>query len=98
MKMPNLVALIKPRGNWSITKAFIVVTMLALLVAVACNNDTDPTTEPTGTTTPATAIPAAIDGTESGGIPMLQFPNIADTVERVRPAVVSIVSQSLVQD
>jgi S1-C subfamily serine protease len=65
---------------------------------VACNNDTDPTTEPTGTTTPATAIPAAIDGTESGGIPMLQFPNIADTVERVRPAVVSIVSQSLVQD
>ena len=98
MKMPNLVALIKPRGNWSITKAFIVVTMLALLVAVACNNDTDPTTEPTGTTTPATTIPAAIDGTESGGIPMLQFPNIADTVERVRPAVVSIVSQSLVQD
>jgi len=98
MKMPNLVALIKPRGNWSITKASIVVTMLALLVAVACNNDTDPTTEPTGTTTPATAIPAAIDGTESGGIPMLQFPNIADTVERVRPAVVSIVSQSLVQD
>ena len=97
MKMPNLVALIKPRGNWSITKAFIVVTMLALLVAVACNNDTDPTTEPTGTTTPATAIPAAIDGTESGGIPMLQFPNIADTVERVRPAVVSIVSHSLVQ-
>ncbi|MDE0823089.1 MAG: trypsin-like peptidase domain-containing protein [Dehalococcoidia bacterium] len=98
MKMTNLVALIKPRGNWSITRAFIVVTMLALLVAVACNNDTDPTTEPTGTTTPATAIPAAIDGTESGGIPMLQFPNIADTVERVRPAVVSIVSQSLVQD
>jgi len=94
MKMPNLVALIKPRGNWSITKAFIVVTMLALLVAVACNNDT----EPTGTTTPATTIPAAIDGTESGGIPMLQFPNIADTVERVRPAVVSIVSHSLVQD
>ena len=94
MKMTNLVALIKPRGNWSITRAFIVVTMLALLVAVACNNDT----EPTGTTTPATAIPAAIDGTESGGIPMLQFPNIADTVERVRPAVVSIVSQSLVQD
>lgn len=98
MKMTNLVALIKPRGNWSITRAFIVVTMLALLVAVACNNDTDPTTEPTGTATPATAIPAAIDGTESGGIPMLQFPNIADTVERVRPAVVSIVSQSLVQD
>jgi len=98
MKMTNLVALIKSRGNWSITRAFIVVTMLALLVAVACNNDTDPTTEPTGTTTPATAIPAAIDGTESGGIPMLQFPNIADTVERVRPAVVSIVSQSLVQD
>jgi hypothetical protein len=29
---------------------------------------------------------------------MLQLPNIADTVERVRPAVVSIVAQIIVQD
>jgi S1-C subfamily serine protease len=89
MKMINLVALIKPLSNWSITRAFMVVVFLALLAAVACNNDSDPT---------ATTIPAATNGTESFGIPMLQLPNIADTVERVRPAVVSIVAQIIVQD
>ena len=66
-----------------------VVVFLSLVAAVACNNDSDPTD---------TAIPAATNGTESVGIPMLQLPSNADTVERVRPAVVSIVAQIIVQD
>lgn len=66
-----------------------VVVFLSLVAAVACNNDSDPT---------ATAIPAATDRTESVGIPMLLLPSIAYTVERVRPAVVSIVAQIIVQD
>ncbi len=70
------------------------VMMLVLLAAVACSSD------PTATPDPATAIPSSQStvGSEDGASTMLQLPNIADIVERVRPAVVSIVTRIVSQD
>ena len=61
------------------------VVVFAVLAAVACSSD------PTATAEPATSErPASQSSAESGSeaVAMLQLPNIADTVERVRPAVV----------
>ncbi|SUZ75225.1 uncharacterized protein METZ01_LOCUS28079 [marine metagenome] len=71
------------------------VVMFAILAAVACSSD------PTATAEPATSEqPASQSSTEGGSetVAMLQLPNIADTVERVRPAVVSIVAQTVSRD
>ena len=79
-------------------RILLAVTALAVLATVACSAD-DPT--PAASAVPATAVAtAAPPATESPGesSSMLQLPNIADTVERVRPAVVSIVAQIVTQD
>ncbi|MQG27961.1 MAG: PDZ domain-containing protein [SAR202 cluster bacterium] len=71
------------------------VVVFAVLAAVACSSD------PTATAEPATSEqPASQSSTEGGSeaVAMLQLPNIADTVERVRPAVVSIVVQTVSRD
>jgi S1-C subfamily serine protease len=66
--------------------------MLALLAAVACSTDLTATPEPAPTATQSAVV-------SEGNVPnMLQLPNIADTVERVRPAVVSIVARIVTQD
>lgn len=66
--------------------------MLALLAAVACSTDSTATPEPAPTATQSAVV-------SEGNVPnMLQLPNIADTVERVRPAVVSIVARIVTQD
>ena len=71
-------------------KASLVVVALSVSAAVACSGN-DPT--PSATAVPATA---ATNGAGDGAVVMLQLPNIADTVERVRPAVVSIVVQIII--
>ena len=71
------------------------VVVFAVLAAVACSSD------PTATAEPATSEqPASQSSTEGGSeaVAMLQLPNIADTVERVRPAVVSIVTRTVSRD
>ncbi len=71
------------------------VVVFAVLAAVACSSD------PTATAEPATSErPASQSSAESGSeaVAMLQLPNIADTVERVRPAVVSIVARTVSRD
>ena len=75
-----------------------VVAALAVLGAVACSsNNPAPTAVPVPAT--ATATPAAPPTVPAGGASkMLQLPNIADTVERVRSAVVSIVSEVIIVD
>ena len=73
----------------------LVVAALAILAAVACSSD-DATQ--TATAVPATAAvtPAPPPtGLTAGASNMLQLPSIADTVERVRSAVVSIVSETV---
>ena len=78
-------------------RASLVVAALAVLAAVACSGD-DPA--PAATAAPATAtIPGAASTSGNGdcGSNMLQLPNIADTVERVRPAVVSILTEVMMQ-
>ncbi len=71
------------------------VVMFAILAAVACSSDPTATAEPAISEQPASQ-------SSTGGDPkivaMLQLPNIADTVERVRPAVVSIVAQTVSRD
>ena len=76
------------------------VVMFAILAAVACSSDPTATAEP-ATAEPATSEqPASQSSTEGGSetVAMLQLPNIADTVERVRPAVVSIVARTVSRD
>ena len=71
------------------------VVVFAVLAAVACSSD------PTATAEQATSEqPASQSSTEGGSeaVAMLQLPNIADTVERVRPAVVSIVARTVSRD
>ena len=71
--------------------------VMTILIAVACSNDDS---EPTATATSPTAVPAVTSpgDVNTGGIQMLQLPNIADTVEQVRTSVVSIVAQIITQD
>ena len=71
------------------------VVVFAVLAAVACSGD------PTATAEPATSERPASQSSAEGGseaVAMLQLPNIADTVERVRPAVVSIVARTVSRD
>lgn len=75
-------------------RALLVVAALAVLAAVACSGN-DPT--PAATLVQATPAPPPTDSAGGSGN-MLQLPNIADTVERVRPAVVSIVSEVITLD
>jgi S1-C subfamily serine protease len=64
------------------------------------------TPQPTPTTAPsptATAVPEStavptIAPAQTESAPMLLLPNVADTVERVRPAVVSIVAEAIARD
>ena len=77
-----------------VNRAFLVVATLAVLAAIACSAD-DPT--PAATAVPATTAPPATES-PGGAVGMLQLPNIADTVERVRPAVVSIVARIITLD
>lgn len=80
------------------TRSILIAAAFSVLVAIACSGD-DPAA--TATSVPATvAIPGAgstsgIGAVDSG---LLQLPNIADTVERVRPAVVSILTEVISQD
>ena len=79
-------------------RTFLVVVALAVLAAVACSSNNP---APTATVVPATATatPAPPPTVPAGGASnMLQLPNIADTVERVRSAVVSIVSEVITVD
>ncbi len=88
---------------------WILVALVALLL-LACTNVT-PT--PTAAPVPATVPPIAASPTSAAPIPIpstaapvgtptpvvvLQLPNVADTVERVRPAVVSIVAEAPTRD
>ena len=71
------------------------VVMFAILAAVACSSDPTATAEPATSEQPASQSPT---GGDSKVVAMLQLPNIADTVERVRPAVVSIVARTVSRD
>ena len=71
------------------------VVMFTILAAVACSSDPTATAEPATSEQPASQSPT---GGDSKVVAMLQLPNIADTVERVRPAVVSIVAQTVSRD
>jgi S1-C subfamily serine protease len=71
------------------------VVMLSVLAAIACSSDPTATAELPPTPPPVTQTPS---GSEGGDVAMLQLPNIADTVERVRPAVVSIVTRIVSRD
>ncbi len=64
----------------------------AALVLAGCNTNQDPTTTPTSTPTP-TATPASGDAVPN----LATLPSIADLVERVQPAVVSIVVRDTVR-
>jgi len=79
------------RPSKSGLRVFLAVTMLALLAAVACSSD--PTATGESIPTPQPTIE-----NEGSAPSMLQLPNIADTVEDVRPAVVSIVARIITQD
>jgi len=71
------------------------VVVFAVLATVACSGD------PTATVEPATSEQPASQSSTKGGsdaVAMLQLPNIADTVDRVRPAVVSIVARTVSRD
>ena len=74
---------------WPSAKISFFVAVIALLAAVACTSDG---TSPTATTVPVPSATgsAAPPNPDSG---MLRLPNIADTVEQVRGAVVSIVAE-----
>ena len=74
---------------WPVVRTALLVAALAVLAAVACSGD-DP--EPT-----ATAVPPPVQSSSGAGN-TLQLPNIADTVERVRPSVVAIVAEVITQD
>ncbi len=71
------------------------VVVFAVLAAVACSSDPTATAEPATSEQPASQSPT---GGDSKVVAMLQLPNIADTVERVRPAVVSIVTRTVSRD
>ena len=71
------------------------VVVFAVLATVACSSDPTATAEPSTSEQPDSQ--SSTEGS-SEAVAMLQLPNIADTVERVRPAVVSIVAQTVSRD
>ena len=91
MVLRSLLNMFKAHMPQTIIRAFLAVAMLAVMAACS-GGDAEPT---------ATALPPATksaDGNEGGAVASLQLPNIADTVERVRPAVVSIVARIVTRD
>ena len=87
----NLLAAFVPRRPKTGIMALLIIAAMAVLAAAACSSDNP---SPTATV----PGPASTTGNSSGGSTVLQLPNIADTVERVRPAVVSILAESISQD
>ncbi|PKB58778.1 MAG: hypothetical protein BZY83_05210 [SAR202 cluster bacterium Casp-Chloro-G2] len=76
-------------------RAFLALAMLAVLTVVACaGGDADANATPVGSTAATTA---PVSGT-TAEMDSLRLPNIADTVERVRPSVVSVVAEIVTQD
>ena len=74
----------------------VLVVALAALAISACTNDESVATPvPTEASIPGPGPTSTVVDGDNG---MLQLPNIADTVERVRPAVVSIVSEIVTQN
>ena len=76
--------------------ALLLATVLLLLVSLACSTGADPTATPTVTPTSApaaTATPTAPPSTTVG--PLL--PSVSDVVAKVKPSVVSIAVQTLVE-
>ena len=71
------------------------VVVFAVLATVACSSDPTATAEPSTSEQPDSQ--SSTEGS-SEAVAMLQLPNIADTVERVRPAVVSIVARTVSRD
>ena len=86
----NLLWAVVPRRPKTGIMALLIVGALAVLASAACSID-DPS--PTATV----PGPASTTGNSSGGSTVLQLPNIADTVERVRPAVVSILTEVIIR-
>lgn len=87
--MNNLGNKVRLLRRWPVIRVALLAAALVVLAAVACSGD-DP--DPT-----ATAAPATIPST-GGASNTLQLPNIADTVERVRSSVVTIVTEIITQD
>ncbi len=90
--MARMLGITEVLSRGSVLKVSLALAMLTLLAAVACSGDPTATSRPPG---PATQ---SANGNESISRAMLQLPNIADTVEQVRPAVVSIVARVITQD
>ena len=90
--MARMLGVTKVLSHGSVLKVSLALVMLTLLAAVACSSD------PTVTSRPPTPTTQSASGNENISGPMLQLPNIADTVEQVRPAVVSIVARVITQD
>ncbi|MDA1128473.1 MAG: trypsin-like peptidase domain-containing protein [Chloroflexi bacterium] len=76
-------------------RVYLAVLISVALVAVACSGE-DPASTEIPDATATNPSPTSIIG--DGDVGMLQLPNIADTVERVRPAVVSIVTEVITQN
>ena len=90
--MARMLGVTKVLSHGSVLKVSLALVMLTLLAAVACSSD------PTVTSRPPTPTTQSASGNENISGTMLQLPNIADTVEQVRPAVVSIVARVITQD
>lgn len=92
--MKNIRGMYRFLKPWPAMRATLLVAALAVLAAVACSGD-----DPESTTTAASATATMSSaGSADGASNMLQLPNIADTVERVRPAVVSVLTEVITQD
>ena len=87
--MNNLGNKVRLLRRWPVIRVALLAAALVVLAAVACSGD-DP--DPTATTAPATIL------STGGASNTLQLPNIADTVERVRSSVVTIVTEIITQD
>ena len=97
MMMRTLHDIIRRGSPKLVIRTFLLVGALSVLAAAACSSD-DPA--PTATAVPATATisgGASTNGNGDRGSEMLGLPNIADTVERVRPAVVSMLTEVIIQ-
>ena len=92
----NLLGLIRHCSPTPARRAPLILAGLAIFAVVACSGD-DPAPAPTAVPTTAPALIPGNVSPNGGGGNMLQLPNIADTVERVRPAVVSILTEVAVQ-
>ena len=90
--MRNLLSISKVRSYNPFLKVPLVLVMLTVLTVLACSSDATATPEPTQPSTQQSGGNEAISGL------MLQLPNVADTVEDVRMAMVPIVARVITQD